>query len=195
VASGQQRAKIEEYRDHLYLVAYAVTVRPETRALHTVEVDIFIGRNYVVTVHRGPVPAVEEALVRWTGGREKLRESFNTLLRREQPLFSSDTLAYFRDVHESILRILDVVEIEREMVTGALEAHMTVVSNRLNVTMRALTVVTIAVALASSIFGAWGMNFTRIPLAETPWGFWGVCGGVVAMIVALLGISRARGWL
>ena len=31
--------------------------------LQTTEVDLFIGRNYVVTIHRGGVPGLESALV------------------------------------------------------------------------------------------------------------------------------------
>ena len=124
-----------------------------------------------------------------------LRETFNTLLRRDQSIFSGDTLVYFQDVYDHTLRILDVVEVQREMVTSILEANMTLISNRLNTTMRTLTVITVAVALASSIFGAWGMNFARVPLADSAWGFWAVLGVVAVLIAGSLAIGRARGWV
>lgn len=261
VAKGEQRPKVDEYKGYLFIVTYGVLPGPGSRDLRTVEVDFFIGRNYVVTVHRGPVPALEDAYARWTRGGEMLREgvgflvytltdalidsyfpvidaiedeldeaelavltrasedallrllelkrtlftlrrvlaplreSFNTLLRRDQPLFSGATHVYFQDVYDHTLRILDLVEIQREMVTGVLEAQLTVISNRLNRTMRTLTVVTVAVALASSVFGAWGMNFTRMPLAEAPWGFWAVFGGVMLLVATSMVVGRVRGWL
>jgi magnesium transporter len=119
----------------------------------------------------------------------------NVFLRREQSMFSANTVAYFQNVYDHVLRQLDAVDMEREMVAGVLEAHLTVVSNRLNATMKTLTVITITVAIAGSVFGAWGMNFGEIPLAESPWGFWAVGGGTLALIVTALLWSWKRGWL
>jgi magnesium transporter len=124
-----------------------------------------------------------------------LRETFSLFLRRDQPLFSANTLVYFRDVYDHILRILDVLDVERDMVASTLDAHLTVVSNQLNQTMKTLTVITVIVALAGSVFGAWGMNFEAIPLATAPWGFWGVMGSTITLIVIALIVSRWRGWL
>jgi magnesium transporter len=220
VAKGQNRPKVDEYKGYLFVVAYGVaTAGPEPRLA---EVDLFIGRNYVVSIHRGSVPSLEEARARFTRGGKMLREGvgflvyalmdalidayfpildavqeqverdeiemftrfdeervqdllrvervlvairrvayplreiFHVLLRPDHPFFSPDTRVYFHDVHDHVLRILDVLDIEREMVGGALEAHLTVISNRLNVTMRKLTAITVCVALAGSVFGAWG---------------------------------------
>ena len=124
-----------------------------------------------------------------------LREIFNLFLRRDQPLFSANTLVYFQDVYDHILRILDVLDIERDMVASTLDAHLAVVSNQLDETMKTLTVITVVVALAGSVFGAWGMNFEVIPLATASWGFWGVMGSTITLIVIALVVSRRRGWL
>ena len=53
----------------------------------------------------------------------------------------------------------------------------------------------LSVAIAGSVFGAWGMNFERIPLSAAPYGFWAVLAGTVALIVAALTMSWKRGWL
>ena len=42
--------------------------------------DLFIGRNYVVSIHRGRVPALEEASTRWTRGGPMLREGVGFLV-------------------------------------------------------------------------------------------------------------------
>ena len=99
----------------------------------------------------------------------------STFIRpRDKPIFSANTLAYFQDVYDHVLRLLDVLDMEREMLAAALDAHLAVVSNRLNTTMRTLTAITVAVALIGSVFGAWGMNFEQVPLENSPWGFWAV---------------------
>jgi magnesium transporter len=261
VATGQQRPKVDEYKGYVFVVTYGVVPGEDTTAPRTFEVDLFIGRNYLVSIHRGRAPALEDAVGRWTRGgamlregvgflvytvmdaiidaysplmnaiEEKLegaemeifarfhqesvqrllelkrtlftlrrvlyplRETFSLFLRRDQPLFSANTLVYFQDVYDHILRILDVLDIERDMVASTLDAHLAVVSNQLNETMKTLTVITVVVALAGSVFGAWGMNFEVIPLATAPWGFWGVMGSTITLIVIALMVSRRRGWL
>lgn len=261
VAKGQQRPKVDEYKSYLFAVTYCVAPGPVLSDPQTVEVDLFIGRNYVVTIHRGRVPALEEALARWTRGgpmmREgvgflvytmmdalidtyfpvidaiesqieetelalfdrfrgeevqdllklkrslvvlrrvlyPLRETFHIFLRPNHTYFSAGTLVYFQDVYSHILRILDVLDIERDMLSAALEAHLTVMSNRLNQTLRTLAVLTVAVAILSAVFGAWGMNFREMPLADAPWGFAAVVGGTLALLVLLGILTWRRGWM
>jgi magnesium transporter len=261
VAKGHQRPKVDEYKGYLFVVTYAIVSGDSPIDLRTAEVDLFVGRNYVVSIHRQRVPALEEAMVRWTRGGEMLREgvgflvytlmdaiidayfplidaiedemdeseidmftrareggienllqmkrslfrlrrvlyplreAFHVFLRRDQPIFSASTHVYFHDVYDHILRILDVLDMERDMVSGALDAYLTIISNRLNATMKTLTVITIVVAIAGSVFGAWGMNVPEIPLADTPFGFWWVMAGTALLIVGTLYLCRKRGWL
>jgi magnesium transporter len=123
-----------------------------------------------------------------------LREIFQVLLRRDQQLFLTHSEVYLREVSNRVLAILDVLETEREMAAGALEASLTVSSNRLNRTMKTLAVITVSVAVVASVFGAYGMNFAVIPLAGSPWGFWVVSLGTIASVLAAIGLGRARGW-
>src|SRR5262245_47887467 len=62
VSKGQQRPKVDEYKGHLFVVLYAMLPGAGPKELRTVEVDLFIGRNFVVSIHRGRLPALEDAL-------------------------------------------------------------------------------------------------------------------------------------
>ena len=73
-AHGQRRPKVDEYKGYSLLVTYAAVPGEDAKVLRTAEVDLFIGRNYVVSIHRGRVPALEEASARWTRGGPRLRE-------------------------------------------------------------------------------------------------------------------------
>lgn len=260
VTREEQRPKLDEYKTYLLLVSCAVVDGGAPGELRIVEVDLFIGRNYLVSIHRGPLPALDEAVARWTRGGSMLgegvgfllyavldalldaylprigeiedeigeleaampsvsddegvqrllrvkrtlvglrralyplREIFQVLLRRDHPLFLDNSEVYLRELSNRVLRILDALETEREMVAGALDASLTVSSNRLNRTMKRLAVITVCVAAVASVFGAYGMNFQVIPLAATPWGFWAVCLGTIAVVGVGLVVARARGW-
>src|SRR5262249_19114162 len=67
-AHGERRPKADEFKGYLLLVTYAALSADNRNGLRTAEVDLFIGRNYVVSIHRGRIPALEEALTRWTRG-------------------------------------------------------------------------------------------------------------------------------
>jgi magnesium transporter len=250
---------VDEYPGYFYVVMYAACPPDPDGEVTTSEVDLFVGRNYVVALHRGEVPALEEASRRWEkrdpelrehvgflvhtimdsiidayfpvvdqiedrldslelglyqpGGATSpeellavkrslftlrraiypMREIFNTFLNREQEIFPPETFPYFQDVYDHVLRLLDIVDIQRDMATGTLDAHLAVVSNRLNDTMKRLTMVGICVALMGAVFGAWGMNFDLIPLAHHPSGFWMVSSGLAVLIAIALSWARRRG--
>jgi magnesium transporter len=76
---GQRRPKADEFKGYLRLVTYAA-VPGAAEVLRTLEVDLFIGRNYLVSIHRDRVPALEEALTRWTRGGPMLREGVGFLV-------------------------------------------------------------------------------------------------------------------
>jgi magnesium transporter len=123
-----------------------------------------------------------------------LRAVFQVLLRRDHPFFPGNTEVYLRDVFDHLLQLLDVLDAERDTAAGALEASLAISSNRLNKTMNTLAVITVAVAVVGSVFGAYGMNFQVLPLSTAPWGFWVVAFGTIALVAAALLAGWWRGW-
>src|SRR5262245_132047 len=73
-AQEARRPKVDEYKGYLVLIACTALPHDSDGETRLAAVDLFIGRNFVVTLYRGPVPAVDEALVRWTRGGQTLRE-------------------------------------------------------------------------------------------------------------------------
>jgi magnesium transporter len=67
-----QRDKYVHYDDHLFLVCHAVDIDPEKAALHTEELDVFIGDRWLVTVHDGRRDLLDRAATRWN--QEKLSQ-------------------------------------------------------------------------------------------------------------------------
>ena len=67
-------ARIDDYDDYLFLIVQAITSYEPEEPLEPVEVDFYLGPNYVVSCHRVPVPAIEQF-------RERCRRDERTLLR------------------------------------------------------------------------------------------------------------------
>lgn len=258
-----QRPKLEEYEGYFFMTLHAVRA-PASRGTSVAlqEVDLFYGRNYVVTSHAHPVPALDEARERLgrVGGDQRphgdyvlytvvdsvvdsyfpiidrldgamdrledqlfqkptpraldqlfhikrsllvmrrvatpLRDIFNILMRRDTGLVRPQTLVYYRDVYDHLLRITDLIDTHRDLLTGAMEIYLTVISNRLNEVMKVLTVITAILGAGAVITGVYGMNFERtFPPFDWRYGALAVVLFIVAVAGAGLLIFRRLRWL
>ncbi len=80
-----------------------------------------------------------------------------------------ETEVYFRDVHDDVMRVIELLDTYRDILSSALDLHLSSVSNRLNTVMKQLTVVATGFMPLSFIVGLFGTNFTRMPFGSLIW--------------------------
>ncbi|HEY9722867.1 MAG TPA: magnesium/cobalt transporter CorA [Oscillatoriaceae cyanobacterium] len=100
-----------------------------------------------------------------------LRDVFLLLLRRETTTLGQRTYIYYQDVLDHLLRISDAIDTYRDLVTSAVDAYMSQVSNRTNEVMKVLTVFSTVLMTAALVAGIYGMNFKYIPELDWPHGY------------------------
>ena len=100
------------------------------------------------------------------------RDVFSIVTNRPSALLSLETQVYYRDIYDHVLRINDALETYRELLGNTLDSYLTQVSNRLGTVTKALSVVATISLPFVVVSGMWGMNFTRLPLSDAPYGFW-----------------------
>jgi magnesium transporter len=110
-----------------------------------------------------------------------LRDVFNTMLRREQPIFARETHVYFQDVFDHLIRVTDTIDSLRDMLGSTMDAYLSVASNRMNIVMKRLTSVATILMSVTLIAGIYGMNFDFMPELKWKYGYifalmsiWGV---------------------
>jgi magnesium transporter len=59
VVSRNQRPKIDEYEDYLFIVLYFPVFDKTVGRLNAAELDIFVGPDYLITIPNQPIPPVE----------------------------------------------------------------------------------------------------------------------------------------
>jgi magnesium transporter len=91
------------------------------------------------------------------------REILVRLTRREFKEIDERNAINLRDVYDHLVRVTDLTDAYRELISGALEAHLSIVSNRTNEIMRALTVIATLFIPLTFIAGVYGMNFENQP--------------------------------
>jgi len=115
----------------------------------------------------------------------------------ELPGLESGTRDYFRDVYDHLIRISDLVDSYRDLLTGAMDVYLSTVSNRLNVVMKQLTLVATVFLPITALTGFFGMNFgylVRHITGATAFFVFGV-GGALASIVVLYAWFRRQRFL
>ncbi len=87
------------------------------------------------------------------------REVLNRLARDEYRPIDAKERIYFRGVYDHLVRLNDINESLRDLISGALDIYLSAVSNRLNEVMRILTLVTVLGMPLTFLTGFFGMNF------------------------------------
>ncbi len=123
------------------------------------------------------------------------REIFNVLTNRPTALLSPDVQLYYRDIYDHMLRINDSLDTYRDLLSSTMESYLSQVSNKLNLVTKGLTVVATLSVPFVVVSGMWGMNFTRVPLAEHRWGFEIMLFAQLALGVGLVTVLKWRKWI
>jgi magnesium transporter len=134
-------------------------------------------------------------LVRFRRAAAPLREVLAQLLRREVPWIGAATVTMLQDVYDHSLRIGDLVDSQRDLLTGLLEAHLAVVSNRMNQVMKLTSSWGAILLVATLIAGIYGMNFEDMPELHWRFGYFGALALMAISTVILYRLFRRRGWL
>ena len=157
--------------------------------------------NLEASLVDNPVPGVLRDLMEQKRAIQGLRrtllherEAVARLMRGESPRIREHQLIHFRDVHDHLLRCLEMLETNREMVSDLVQIHLGSASHRLNEVMRVLTAVSTIILPMALITGLYGMN-VKIPEAEWDHGY-----AFVLFLLTLIGGSgyiyfRWRKWL
>jgi magnesium transporter len=256
------RPKVENFTDYIFLVMFSMeSLDRATGKVRTGEMNICLGKNFLITVHDDAVASLSAAKDRVrsqspiikrgadfllysildcavqsyvpivndfdntvdqmsdelfrdpTNGTLKkiyflkneivyLRRTIGpqadavaVLWRGDSPCIAPSSVAYFRDVYDSLVRLNDVIGISRDIVTGAMEAYVSIVSNRLNEIMKTLTVIATIMMPLTLIASIYGMNFKHMPELDSRIGYPMVISSMVLLSLGMLYYFKRKRWL
>jgi magnesium transporter len=262
ILNTDQRPKMEDFTDYLYLVLKILHYHEETKETEAEQISLILGSNYVVSFYDsdGEVfNAVRERVKAGIGRIRKsgadylaytlldlivdkyflileqlgevieffeeelvtnpspktlqnihklklamimlrksiwpLREVISKLQRRESPLIAAATGIYLKDVYDHAIQVIDTIETFRDMLSGMVDIYLSSVSNRLNETMKVLTIIATIFIPLTFISGVYGMNFKHMPELDWAWGYPLILLLMATVALGLLAYFRRKKWI
>jgi magnesium transporter len=114
----------------------------------------------------------------------------------ELPGLEDEDERYFRDVYDHLIRISDLIDSYRDLLTGAMDVYLSTVSNRLNSVMKQLTVIATIFLPLTFITGFFGQNFGWLVghIGGLPTFLALGIGSEIILVIVLLTYFKRRGW-
>jgi len=123
------------------------------------------------------------------------RDVFGELARRGFPFVQGENQLYFQDAYNRMIRIFDMLDTIRDILSGSLDIYLSTISNRLNEVMKVLTVAATILMTLSFITGFYGMNFVHLPWLGAPHAFRNVLIFMGVVMAGMLLWFKRKGWL
>lgn len=255
--------KVEEFDGYLYFIVHGVRAETSPDRFNTIELDGFLGTNYVITYHHDHFRSIDnvqqqlhttpvacqrgasfllhqildqvvdyyspvlddfdDRIDRLEQDIFNLKQPNNKILaeimdlkrsvlrlrrisvkqmdilhrmhRGEFHLIAEDMRPFYRDVYDHLVRVVDLSESYRDLISGSLEAYLSVVSNRLNEIMKVLTIFSVIMLPLTFIAGVYGMNFDNMPELHSKYGYYATWVIMIAVAVAMLLFFKNLGWI
>jgi magnesium transporter len=112
------------------------------------------------------------------------------------PGMTTDDERYFRDIYDHLIRISDLVDTYRDLLTSSMDVYLSTVSNRLNAVMKQLTVIATIFLPLAWLTGFFGQNFGWMVRNISSWEIFVFVGIGIEVVAAamMLGYFKRKGW-
>ncbi|HEX3394528.1 MAG TPA: magnesium/cobalt transporter CorA [Acidimicrobiales bacterium] len=146
----------------------------------TVQQELFDIRRRLLVFRRAVVP---------------LREVVASLMRREVTWIDDATATMLQDVYDHVLRAVDLLDGQRELMGNAVDAHLAIISNRMNQVMKKMTSWGAIILGSTLIAGIYGMNFENMPELRWHYGYFAALALMATLTLIGYRYFRKKDWL
>ncbi len=266
--SESQRPKIDEYDKYLFIVLQFPYYNRRSRHIATEQVNIFIGQNYLITIHDGHLDELNKIFEKCKKSPKAKKELFGsctgyllysiisklfissfsitdkiqiTLKKIEQAIFETAQVKdqlfdimvtkkniitlrkillpqrtviaalehkqkrflpehleiYFDDVVDQIEKLWNILETEKEVIESLEDTNESLLSHKINNTMRTLTVFSVIMLPLTFLTGLFGMN-VQLPFPEALSHinhFWNIIIAMVVIVLVMVGVFKLNKWM
>ena len=141
------------------------------------------------------VQQIRRGLISMKRNISPLRDLLATIQRADTPLLQEKNLRYYGDVYDHVLRVTDALESYRERVSAMHDIYLSSISNKLNETMKILTIFASIFIPLTFIAGIYGMNFEYMPELKWRWAYPALWVIFILISAGLLTFFKKKKWI
>ena len=123
------------------------------------------------------------------------KDILHRLARGELELIPKDAIPFYRDVYDHFLRVSDLADSYRDLVSAALDVHLSVQSHRMNEVMKVLTLISTIMLPLTFLTGFFGMNFEYMPGLHWKYGYEAAAVVMIGISITMAYLFKRRRWL
>ncbi len=266
LSNEQETPKIDTYKNYLFVILQFPQWQPATQTIISHEIDIFVGKDYLITIQHSKSKEMKNFFYRCMNNRKIKNEWMSSnsgyllyhiiesLFRQSRPLlnrlgkelsavedtvfggiqgtdtvkrlavlrrnvlslrriidpqrYMTGTLAhtrkefideshaiYFDNVGDYLNKIWAITDTYRDTISGLHVTVESLINQRTNNVIGALTVISVALLPLTLFSGLYGMNISGLPFADRPGFVWLMFLGLTAVILIVIAVMRKRRWL
>lgn len=130
-----------------------------------------------------------------------VRDAVAGLIRADAPFVRAETKVYWNDTLDHTISLIELVETQRDMLTGLIDMHLSLSQQRTNEIISFLTIISSIFIPLTFLVGVWGMNFDpksspwNMPELESYYGYPIALGFMVAVALLLIAFFKRKKWL
>lgn len=115
---------------------------------------------------------------------------------KKSPIYMmQDTDIYYDDLVDYAKEIWDILENYKERIDALEETNAAMINHKLNDIMKTLTIISVVTFPVTLIAAVFGMNALHaMPFIDHPQGFWMIIGIMIATMITMLSIFKAKRW-
>ncbi|MCP8966954.1 magnesium/cobalt transporter CorA [Ectobacillus ponti] len=123
-----------------------------------------------------------------------MRDLLYRILNSERFYGASDHEIYFKDIHDHLLKLTEMIEASRELTADIRDSYFSLNSNYMNSIMKTLTVFSTIFMPLTFIAGVYGMNFRHMPELYWDYGYYICLAMMAGIFISMMLWFHAKGW-
>jgi len=180
-------ALIDSVVDHYFVILEALGERIEAIELELLENPSKATLNKLHKVRRETLELRRSVY--------PLREVISKLEKIDDSIINPDVRVFIRDLYDHTIQVIDTIEVMRESALALMDLYMNSVSNKLNEIMKVLTIMASIFIPLTFVAGVYGMNFDNMPELHWHYGYFGILGVMLLMVLSMLIYFKTKKWM
>lgn len=197
-SEGKRRIYMDESPSHLMYSLIEILLEscfPRLDHIHkkleNIEEQVFSGKEKEMVYE---ISIVKRDILNFRRTLKPQRSIIESLAQMENNLIAPELKPYFQDLVGTNIRLWNALESNKETIESMEETNNSLLSNKLDLTMKVLTVFS-AIMMPMTVYSNIMSMSTNIPLHANPNGFWFHTGVMLAISLFTIILFRARKWL